>query len=595
MRLLLSFINEYRRPYSLLLAVLVVSAVLESLAVAVLYPLLVAVLGSTDAPAGPVLGGLVRVADGLVGDRLLGALALFMVVVPLNSVAKLLREWLQARTSATTTYDVKRRIFDRLRTRPYGYFLAHKEGDITYRLTVAPQNLAAALLFAAVTVSYSLTSLATFVLLLTIEWRVTIAMLLIGAVFFGVNRYVARRFSYNAGREKLAAQSAELGVIHEFVVGAKDVLAADASGAWMGRFLEQSSTYRRFFVRDLTWSAVPGLFLELGVMLLAGAAAVILRTVAPDAILALLPVLAVYVYAARQMLGTVAVVSRQLLRIAALESDSSVLRSALVEQDGTVEKGGAPRDRVPPWERIRFDSVSFRYPGRSATVVTELSFAIERDRTTALVGGSGVGKSTLLYLLLRLFAPTTGRVIVGDADLADLDPKAWRARVGYVGQELFVFNGTVAENIAFGEDRPRASIEAAARAAQADEFIRALPGGYATVIGDRGMTLSAGQRQRLVIARALVREPELLLLDEATSALDNISEELVQRSLAEIAGRCTVVVVAHRLSTVRRADRIVVLEGGRAVEQGRHDDLVGAGGAYARLLGSFEAPTPSPI
>lgn len=588
---LLSFIREYRRAYTALLLVLLASAFLEGLSVAALYPLISAVLGSAEAPAGPVLSGLVRVADMLAaGDRVLGAFVLFLSVITLTTISKLTREWLQARASAATTYDVKRRIFDRLRTRPYGYYLARTEGDLTYRLTVAPQNLASALLFAAITASFTLTSFVSFALLLSIEWRLTLGMLVLGSAFFALNRYVARRFSYNAGREKLAAQSAELTVAHEYTTGVKDILAADAVAAWSGRFLSQSRSFARYFVRDLAWSAVPGLSLELAVMLLAAVMAVIIRAVAPDAIVSLLPITAVYVYAARQLLGTVAVVSRQLLRIASLAPDVGLLRAALAEPDDAVDDRRSVRD-VPAWDSIRFDRVSFAYPGRASTVLDEVEFEVERGRTTALVGVSGVGKSTVLFLLLRLFEPSAGRITVGDADLTALDRRAWLARVGYVGQELFIFNGTIAENIAFGRDRPFAAIQEAARAAQADEFISALPQGYGTMLGDRGMTLSAGQRQRLVIARALIREPELLLLDEATSALDSVSEELFQRALAAISRKSTVVVVAHRLSTVRQAARIIVLDAGHVVESGSHDALVRAGGAYGRLVRSLDRTT----
>lgn len=588
MKTSLSFLWEYRRPYLLLLGVLVGAAVLEGLAIAALYPLLNVVLGTGDAPAaGPILGALAALVLAFPPEqRVVAALALFLAVVPTNSAMKLLREWLQAWTSGRVTYDVKRRVFERLRNSPYAYFLAKSQGDLAYRLSVAPQNLALALLLAATIVSYALSSLATIGLLLSIEWRVTLAMLLLGAGFFRANRYVARQFSVNAGREKLAAQSAELGVVQEFVAGAKEILVAGAGGAWLRRFTRQSDVYRRFFVRDLAWSATPGLLLELMVFVMAGVVAAGLRLLAADAVLALLSVLTIFVYAVRQLLGMLGVISRQALRFAALSPDVTLLRTALTEPHHHVREGA--RTDLAGWRQIRFEDVTFLYAGRGETVLRRASFAIERGRTTAIVGASGVGKTTVLYLLLRLFDPSSGRILLDSTELAEFRRSEWLARIGYVSQECFVFNGTVAENIAFGEDRSSGEIERAARAAHADEFVRNLPDGYATALGDRGLSLSAGQRQRLVIARALVRDPELLLLDEATSALDSVSERLVQEALAEVARRCTVVVVAHRISTVRRADRILVLERGRVVEQGRHADLLAEGGVYARLARTFE-------
>lgn len=587
MRDLIGFLRDYRRYYALLLGVLVGTAALEGLAIAALYPLLTVVLGAADAAAGPVLGALADfVAAFPAEQRLTAALALFLLIVLANALAKLLREWSQAWLSGYATYDVKRRAFECLRTAPYPYFLERKQGDLTYRVSVAPANLASALLLVAMTTSYVLTSVATTLLLLSIEWRVTLAMLVLGVVFFRANRYVAQRFSSKAGREKIAAQAAELGVAQEFVSGAKDIAVAGAGPAWAQRFLLQSARYRRFYVRDLTWAAIPALFLELMVLILAGIVVVLLRLAAPDAILSLLPVVAIYAYAGRQLLSYVGVLSRQLLRLAALAPDVALLRHAVTEALPQPIEG--PRRDVESWRRILLREVSFTYPGRSEPVLRDVSFAIERGRTTALVGASGVGKTTLLYLLLRLFEFTRGDIALDGVSIRDFRRADWLARLGYVGQEHFVFGGSVADNIAFGSERSLESIQAAARAAYADEFIRALPEGYATVVGDRGMTLSAGQRQRLVIARALVREPTLLLLDEATSALDSVSEQLVQRALADIAGARTVVVVAHRLSTVQRADQLVVLEHGRVVERGRHHELLDAGGAYARLVRALE-------
>jgi subfamily B ATP-binding cassette protein MsbA len=200
------------------------------------------------------------------------------------------------------------------------------------------------------------------------------------------------------------------------------------------------------------------------------------------------------------------------------------------------------------------------------------------------VGASGAGKTTLLHLLCGFYAPDSGAIRIDGVALADVDPAAWRRRIGYVGQDVFLFNASVRENIAYGRrDASAGEIEAAARAANAHEFIAELPDGYETVVGDRGMRLSGGQRQRIALARAFVRRPELLLLDEATNALDGVSERLVQQSIQAARGRCTVVIVAHRLDTILDADHVVVLERGRVVEHGPVAALLQRQGAFRRL------------
>ena len=231
---------------------------------------------------------------------------------------------------------------------------------------------------------------------------------------------------------------------------------------------------------------------------------------------------------------------------------------------------------------IEFKNVTFSYKERDV-LLDKFSLQIKKGQVTGLVGPSGSGKSTIVNLILRLYDVNKGSLTVDDVNIKDYDIFTLREKIGFVSQDSFIFNASIKDNIAFGGDYTEEEIIEAALLANADEFIRKLPEGYDTLVGDRGLRVSGGEQQRIAIARAIIRKPEIIILDEATSSLDNVSEALVQQAINNISKNCTTFIIAHRLSTVQDADVINVLDKGKIVEKGTHEELLKKKGKYWKL------------
>lgn len=566
-RALRPLIVRHRKVLVAMLGVGLLAALSESVGLALFLPLFYSLEGtSADGP----LGALAQAWSlPVLAAAILGAIALKNALLFANGL-------LYSRAYEVAGHDLRSRIVARWLAAPLAEVERRVEGDLLDTLKTQTW-IALRALVDGVTLVIHLISLAVFAaLLLIISWPLTVLVAVVLPLTVVLVQRVTRRVRSLsdegvAAHERLSTRMLDLvrgmRTIRLFGRETDELARFDAASRRLGR-VHFRRDVRGHLVQPLTETLVAALLVA--VLLLTARFAMDLATV----------------------LTFLVVLYRMYPHLKHANHLRFALRDALAPVRASMAAAGpepvavAKPDAVPPsFEReIAFEAVSFRYAEDGADVLRQATFSIPAGRTTALVGPSGAGKSTVLHLLLRLFEPTAGAIRVDDTPLDRLDASAWRRQVAVVSQDLYLFHGTVRDNLAYGRpDATDAEVEAAARQAAAHDFIRELPDGYATVLGDGGLRLSGGQRQRLALARAFVRRPALYVLDEATNALDALSEAAVRAAIEAIPQPRTILVVTHDLSAVRDADHVVVLDGGRVVEDGSYAALASGSGLFNRL------------
>jgi subfamily B ATP-binding cassette protein MsbA len=500
----------------------------------------------------------------------------------LKNLADYFASYLSVSVEQAAMRDLRRSLFAHLSRLSLDFYHGRRSGALISRLTSDVEALRSTL---AVTISNLLKDGLTLAGSLTIvfmaSWRLALFSLVVvppaALALVLIGRKMRKRSQL--AQEKMADLTS---VLQESIAGARVVQAFGMEDYEAGRFDRANSGYYRAFVRLRRVSAAAKPLSELAIIVVAVAIAWMgareifhVESLPPSRFFQ-------FVTALLATISPIKSLSEMNSTIASGLGAADRVFGLLDTPSTIVEKPGAPA-LGPLAGEIRYENVSFEYD-RGQPVLQGVSFSVRRGEVVALVGASGAGKSTTLDLLARFYDPTAGRVTLDGTDLRDADLRSLRGQLGIVTQETILFHDTVRANIAYGLEHARdADVERAARAAHAHDFVSRLPQGYDTVVGDRGLRLSGGERQRLAIARALLRNPPILLLDEATSALDSESERLVQEALERLMQDRTVLVIAHRLSTVQHADRILVFDGGRISQHGTHAGLLAEGGPYRRL------------
>ena len=585
----------FLKPYKFHVVALFILAsligVLETASVAAIYPLVSVGLNIEVGQDNILLSLIAKLAAiSPLKDTFISYCALVILLAICAFIVKIFNVRLSSYLTTDIVRTIKERIFQKQLKADYQHFLDTKQGGLVYTTTRATADVATLANSVAKILSEIMLMVFLFVLLFSMNWKGAILVVLIGIGYYFITQYLGTRVSYRTGVKRAETATNENVILNEVFNGIKQIKVFLTQSDWVKKFSKTLREYYYHYRKNMVWNEIPAYSLWLLLFTLIAVMAVILRIQNPTGFAPLLPLFGTFAFAMLRLLPPVANFGSLRMNIMSALPNSELTYAALNKEFSTIKEG--KRELKSFTQNIQLNRVSFTHKGRPITI-KDVSITMAKGKTTAIVGSSGAGKTTIVDLLLRLFDCDQGEITVDGVNLKEYRLSSWLSRVGLVSQDTFVFHDTVKNNITFGSDGySDEEVIQAAKNANAHDFILEFPGGYDTIVGERGMKLSGGQKQRIAIARAIIKKPEILILDEATSALDEISQALVQEAINRISRERTVIVVAHRLSTIIGADKIIVLDNGRVMEEGTHRELMAKRGVYWNLYKSQENTQP---
>jgi len=580
-----------RRRGSLVLLLMLLLAILETAGVASIMPFL-AVLGNPEmVQTNATLGWLYETGRFTSVDAFLVALGAgaFVLIVG-SAILRIVATYAVQRFTHMRRYSLAVRLLEIYLRQPYQFFLNRNSADlaksILSEVDAAVTNVIRPVMDI---VSYGLVSVILVALLFAVDPVLALVVtVLVGGAYAGIYLRLGR-FLSRIGGDRVAANNQRFTAASEAFGGIKDLKVLGREQAYVSRFRGPAERFASHLATSATLSAAPRYLIEaLG---FGGILALALSLMATRQDLGeALPLLGLYAFAAYRLLPSAQHIyhATSMLRFGLPAVDAIYSDLASAPADSSSEAADGPPLRL--CETVRFEGVQFQYEGAERPALEDLNLTIAARTTVGIVGRTGAGKTTAVDLVLGLLRPTRGEILVDGQPLTRELVARWQRAIGYVPQTIYLADVSVAENVAFGippEEIDQSAVERAARVASIHDFIETeLPAGYATVVGERGVRLSGGQQQRLGIARALYHDPALLVLDEATNALDPATESAIMDAVQELSGEKTIIMIAHRLSTVQKCDQIVVLEDGRVKGAGRYEELRSTNAAFRAVGGA---------
>ena len=505
----------------------------------------------------------------------IGAFVTFMVTI----VIRVVTTYALFRFGAMRNYSITTRILRSYLQQPYAWFLHRHSADLAKTVLNEVGQMTGGVIMPLLNMlSSAAVVVFLIVLLVLVDPLASLLMTVVMAGGYGAVFALVRRRLQQVGKQRFEANQARFRITQEALSGVKEIKVLGLESSIMRRFYPPGLKYAEAMATDSVLGEIPRHILE-GIAFGGMMAVLLLLLLTNDGNLsAVLPVAGVYALAGARLTPAMQVVYRGFGKIKFNKAALDAVYNDLMEARD-IPRHGPLGEPLRLKERLELRDVSYAYPKAEHSALRGLSLDIRANTTIGIVGGTGAGKTTAMDIILGLLDPAEGTLAVDGREVLDDDARRnWRRSLGYVPQQIFLADDSIASNIAFGqapEDIDPAAVERAGRMAQLHDFVMAeMPRGYDSAVGDRGVRLSGGQRQRIGIARALYHDPDVLILDEATSALDNVTERAVMESVAALGGAKTIIMVAHRLSTVRHCDEIFLLEGGTLSARGTYDELI---------------------